>query len=36
MVPFEFAVAFGMILASAGGSGLTVCDALDPEGTQPL
>ena len=33
--PLEFGVAFGMILASAGGR-LTVCAALDPEGTQPL
>ncbi len=31
--PLEFAVAFGMILASAGGR-LTACAALDPEGTQ--
>ena len=33
--PLEFAVAFGMILASAGGR-LTAYAALDPEGTQPL
>jgi hypothetical protein len=31
--PLEFAVAFGMILASAGGPGLTAYAALDPEGT---
>ena len=30
--PLEFAVAFGMILASAGGPGLTAYAALDPEG----